>query len=214
MTTDHLAPLIEHESLVLGLHDIGAVQFGQFRLKSGDISPVYLDLRLLVSQPATLRRAARSMQALVAALTFDRIAAIPLAGLPIGVALSLSMEAPLIYPRLQEKAHGTGRFIEGLYEAGETALVVDDVISRGDSKLESLQLLEAAGLKVTDMIVVVDRQMGGVETLKARGYTVHCVLTLQEILDTLLSLQRISQDQHAQVSTWLEQVRASSSHDS
>jgi len=200
--------MIDRESLVTSLHDLGAVQFGDFTLKSGEKSPVYLDLRLLISRPSTLRRVANTLQAFAAKLTFDRLAGIPMAGLPIAVALSLAMDRPMIYARPETKKHGTGREIEGECKSGETVLLIDDVISGGHSKAESIAVLEAAGLKIKDMLVVVDREMGGVEQMKARGYTVHAVLTLREILDTLERLGRIQKKQHDEVVEWLEKRQA------
>jgi orotate phosphoribosyltransferase len=204
--------MIDTESLVTSLHDIGAIKFGEFTLKSGETSPVYLDLRMLVDRPATLRRVARMMQALAADLPFDRIAAVPMAGLPIGVAFSLAADIPLIYPRPSVKAHGTERFIEGSYRPGEQVLVVDDVLSRAHSKLEAIELLETVQLQVKDVFVVVDRQMGGAETLAAQGYALHAVMTLQDLLDTLLALDRLAPDQHRFVSAWLEESRTTNRH--
>lgn len=205
-------PIIDKESLIVNLDEIGAVKFGEFTLKSGETSPVYLDLRLLVDRPATLRRIARMMQATAANLTFNRIAAIPMAGLPIGVAFSIAADIPLIYPRPQVKQHGTSRFIEGTYHPGERVLLVDDVITRADSKLEAIELLEAVQLEVSDLMVIVDRQMGGAEMLAEQGYRVHALLTLQEILDTLAYLDRISKDQHDFISAWLEESRYGKRH--
>lgn len=205
-------PIIDKESLIVNLDEIGAVKFGEFTLKSGETSPVYLDLRLLVDRPATLRRTARMMQATAANLTFNRIAAIPMAGLPIGVAFSIAADIPLIYPRPQVKQHGTSRFIEGTYHPGERVLLVDDVITRADSKLEAIELLEAVQLEVSDLMVIVDRQMGGAEMLAEQGYRVHALLTLQEILDTLAYLDRISKDQHDFISAWLEESRYGKRH--
>lgn len=207
-----MEPLIDKESLIVSLHELGAVKFGEFTLKSGVKSPVYLDLRLFVDRPATLRRVARMMQAYATPLKPDRLAAIPMAGLPIGVALSLTMDIPLIYPRPQVKDHGIGRFIEGTYAPGESVLVIDDVLTRAHSKLETIGLLEAVQLKVTDLLVVIDRQMGGTEALAEKGYRVHTVLTLQEVLDTLLALRRMSPDQHRFVTAWLEENRTTDSH--
>lgn len=200
-------PVIDKESLIVNLDEMGAVKFGEFTLKSGETSPVYLDLRLLVSRPATLRRIARMMQATATGLEFDRVAAIPMAGLPIGVAFSLAADVPLIYPRPQVKDYGTSRFIEGAYEPGERVLLVDDVISRADSKLEAIELLQAVQLQVRDLMVTIDRQMGGAQVLEARGYRLHALLTLQEILDTLADIGRLSKDQHAFITAWLEESR-------
>jgi len=190
-------------SLPIHLFNAGCIQFGTFTLKSGLTSPIYLDLRLLVSHPPLLRHVARAMAEIARELPFDRIAAIPYAGLPIGVALALELDHPLIYPRREVKAHGTRRAIEGGFEPGETALMVDDLITRGDSKLEAIAPLETAGLTVRDVLVLVDREQGGAEYLAQRGYRLHAVLRLTEILDALRESARITPAQHAGVLTYL-----------
>ena len=190
--------------LAVRLFETGCVQFGRFTLKSGIESPIYVDLRLLVSHPALLREVARSMANLARPLTFDRIAAIPYAGIPIGVALALEMNRPLIYPRREVKAHGTRRAIEGAFEAGEVALVVDDLITRGDSKLEAISPLEAEGLKVRDVLVLVDREQGGTEDLARRGYRLHAVFRLVEVLDHLHQSGSIAPAQYANAMDYLK----------
>jgi uridine monophosphate synthetase len=181
-----------NEDLVAGLHALGAVQFGDFTLKSGAKSPVYLDLRLLVSDPPLLAAAAAAYAQVLDSLTFDRIAAIPYAALPIGAVVALITGRPMIYPRKEVKGYGTGRAIEGLYQAGETAVVLDDVISSGASKREAIAPLESAGLIVRDVVVLVDRQGGGAADLAAAGYRLHAVLTLSQIASDLAAAGRIS----------------------
>jgi uridine monophosphate synthetase len=163
------------------LYTLGAVQFGDFTLKDGSHSPVYLDLRLLVSDPAVLAYAAQAYARLLADLSFDRLAGIPYAGLPIGTAVALATGKPMIYPRREVKAYGTGKAVEGRFVLGETVVVIDDVISSGASKREAIQPLEAAGLVVRDVVVLVDRQGGGAADLAAAGYRLHTVTTLSDI---------------------------------
>jgi orotate phosphoribosyltransferase len=191
-------------SLSIHLFDAGCIQFGTFTLKSGLSSPIYVDLRLLVSHPPVLREVARAMTRTARGLAFDRIAAIPYAGLPIGVALALELDRPLIYPRREVKEHGTRRAIEGAFEPGETALLVDDLITRGDSKLEAIAPLEAVGLIVRDVLVLIDREQGGAEDLARRGYRLHALLRLAQILDELRESARITPAQHAKVLRYLK----------
>ncbi len=189
----------DHAELIGRLEAIGAVKLGRFTLKSGAISPIYIDLRLLISDPPTLALAAKAYAAVMASLDFDRIAAIPMAGLPIGTAVALETGRPMIFPRQKVKDYGTGQVIEGHFEPGETVLVLDDLISDGGSKVEAIAPLEAAGLRVRDVLVLIDRQGGGAETLAAAGYRLHSVLTLPAIVESLATEGRITPEQRQAV---------------
>jgi len=182
-----------YSELILTLHSVGAVQFGKFKLKSGTLSPFYLDLRILVSHPEVLRDAARILAQTLSPLKFDRIAAIPYAALPIGTALALEMNRPLIYPRQAKKDYGTERVIEGKFNAGETVVVIDDLITTGASKLEAIATLNEAKLKVKDVVVLIDREQTGSAELAARGYSLYAVYKMREVLRVLRAAERISE---------------------
>ena len=129
--SDHAKPQTQphpHQELITGLHALEAVKFGTFTLKSGAESPVYIDLRLLISDPSLMRLAAKAYTSELEALDFDRIAGIPMAGLPIGAAVALESGRPMIFPRSSVKSYGTSRSIEGHFKPGERALVLDDLI--------------------------------------------------------------------------------------
>jgi uridine monophosphate synthetase len=200
------------EQIILDLADIGAVRFGEFTLHSGVTSPIYIDLRLLASHPRALSQVAASYAALLhgrlraAPLNYDCIAAIPYAALPIGTAVALQTGEPLVYPRKEAKSYGTKRAIEGVFEAGQRAVVLDDLITKGGSKIEAIAPLIAAGLQVKDVVVFIDRESGGKEMLAERGYRLHAVLTLRQILDVLADRKKISSAQRAQVLDWLKGV--------
>ncbi len=182
------APLLPRSpapALAQDLLTSGCVRFGQFTLKSGVVSPIYLDLRRLITHPQILARAAKAYATTLRVhdLQFDRLAGIPYAGLPIATAISLEMNRPLIYPRREAKDYGTKAAIEGEFNAGETIAVIDDLATTGGTKIESIQKLESAGLKVKDIVVLIDREQGAGAMLAEAGYRLHAVVTLRELLD-------------------------------
>jgi uridine monophosphate synthetase len=194
----------------MALADIGAIQFGAFTLASGKTSPIYVDLRLLASHPEALRQVAYAYSELIrreldiqSPSSALRLAAIPYAALPIGTAVALELGLPLIYPRKEVKAHGTARPIEGEFQPGERAVVLDDLITTGGSKLAAIEPLEAAGLVVRDVVVLIDREQGGGEELAEAGYRLHAVLRLSEMLDLLVEAGRIHAGERDEVAAFL-----------
>jgi uridine monophosphate synthetase len=121
--------------------------------------------------------------------------------------VSLEMGVPLVYPRQEIKGHGTRRAIEGHFEEGDRVVVLDDLITTGGSKLAAIAALEEAGLRVEDVVVLVDREQGGAEDLAEHGYRLHAVLRLEQMLETLTLQRRISEDQRDEVLTFLRMGR-------
>ena len=173
---------IRRVALLQQIIDQGCLKFGSFRLKSGKISPHYLDLRQIISSPRLLAGVAEAYEILLRPLSFDRIAAIPVAAVPLAAAASLRLGKPFIYPRITAKDHGTGNAIEGAFKPGERVVLLDDVISSARSKLEAIAILEAAGLEVTDLVVLVDRESGGREEIERRGLGFHCFAGISQLL--------------------------------
>jgi uridine monophosphate synthetase len=160
----------------------GCLQFGQFRLKSGQISPYYMDLRRIISSPPLLARVADAYAGLLREIDFQRIAAIPLAALPIAAAVSLRLGVPFVYPRMVIKEHGTGNSIEGDFRPEDRVVLLDDVISTARSKLEAIEVLAREGLKITDLVVLVDRESGGKEEIERHGVRCHAWARISELL--------------------------------
>ncbi|MEE9299020.1 MAG: orotidine-5'-phosphate decarboxylase [Acidimicrobiia bacterium] len=191
----------EH-GLAATLFDAGCIRMGDFELKSGRRSPIYLDLRNLSGHPSLLRRvAARYLPLLGGA---DRLAGVPLAGLPIATAVSLVAGMPMVYARPEAKEHGTGSKVEGSFEPGDRVIVVDDVATGGSSILTAADRLRRAGLEVDSAVVLVDRRGGAAGALAAAGITLRAVTDLPHVVGVLRRSGRITDAEARRVDEFLE----------
>lgn len=193
-------------SLADGLLDAGCIKFGEFTLKSGLKSPIYIDLRQIITYPKLLEQIGAAYLPLLKELKFDRIAGLPYAAIPIATAISLAGNYPMIYPRKEVKTYGTKAEIEGEYHAGETAVVIDDLATTGGSKFEAIEKLTGAGLVVTDIVVLVDRQSGAKESLAQAGYSMHSVLTIGQLLDYWEANGKVEKDKIEETRRFLAQA--------
>lgn len=173
--------------LLNSIYEARCIKFGEYKLKSGIMSPVYVDFRGLVSHPDTLGLVGINLGRAAKDIEFDKIAGIPYTGIPLGVAMALldCNQPRMIYPRKEVKEHGTAKKIEGEFEPGERVLVIDDVITDGASKIDAIEPLKEAGLTVTDILVVLDREQGGDKIMARAGYKLHSVFKLTEVVDEL-----------------------------
>lgn len=213
-----MSPLTARSSnlwLAETLWNLGAVQFGSFTLGRTTVdSPVYVNLRLLISHPTALWQAAHiiweEIQALQRMLNpqvqpFDLVAGVPFGGLHVGTAFSLTAKVPMIYlhPRLDD----LGNDVEGIYHPNQTALIMDDLLAGGGSILETALQLGEAGLIVGDAVVLLDRQQGGRERLRRQGINLVSLLSLEVLMNHLMSSEKISRDWYRKTMEFLETHR-------
>lgn len=162
---------------------------GEFKLKSGEISKYYLDLRKAISYPNLMDDISNSyvelLKPIIKKRAINKLAAIPISAIPITTLISQKLKIPFIYPRLLVKPHGSGNPIEGVYNAGEKVVLIDDVITTAQSKMEAILILEEYGLKITDLVVFIDRKSNtkAFADLQVRGIWLHSFATLGELLE-------------------------------
>src|SRR5206468_3952805 len=133
--------------LAKALWDLGAVQFGDFTIgRTTQHSPVYVNLRLLISNPRALARAARVMHEQVQALQakihpnlqpFQRVCGIPFGGLHLATAYSLRSLVPMVYVHPAKERNGNRVWVEGRYQEGEQVLLLDDLVTSGGGIIET-----------------------------------------------------------------------------
>ncbi|MCK6581625.1 MAG: orotate phosphoribosyltransferase [Anaerolineales bacterium] len=198
--------ITNHElaSLADGLLEAGCIKFGEFTLKSGLKSPIYIDLRQIITYPTLLKQIAQAYLPVLSILQFSRIAGLPYAAIPIATAISLAGNYPMIYPRKEAKTYGTKAEIEGEYHAGETVVVIDDLATTGGSKFEAIEKLIGTGLFVKDVVVLVDRQSGAKESLEQAGYHLHAVLTITQLLDHWEANGKVAKEKIEETRKFLE----------
>jgi orotate phosphoribosyltransferase/uridine monophosphate synthetase len=193
--------------LAQALWDVGAVKFGDFTIgRTTEHSPIYINLRLLISNPAALARAAGVMLEEVQTLQakrdpqvaeFQRVCGIPFGGLHLATAFSLRSRVPLIYVHPAKERNGSRVFVEGIYTPEETVLLIDDLVTSGGGIVETAEFLKAnAVLDVKDVLVLLDRQEGAKELLKQRGYNLISILGLESMLNYLMAKELIGEKQY------------------
>ena len=182
--------------LINTLFAIGSIQFGSFTFKSGMQSPMYIDLRRIISYPETLTTISELMWEKIKNNDFDAICGVPYTALPIATVISINHNKPMLMRRKEKKEYGTKQKIEGIFVPGQIVIVIEDLVTTGGSTLETIVDLEKVGLIVTDVVICVDRQQGGKQRLEKMGYKVHALLTIKEITTHLLKHKQINQEQY------------------
>jgi orotate phosphoribosyltransferase len=183
------------ESELLAILMAKSVRHGAFTLASGATSDLYVDAKLTTSDPrAALLVGAAGWDIVKQTSKALKIRVDSIGGLTMGadwMALSIGIAAQLDSPlndvktfsvRKSAKKHGLHKLIEGNFAAGQSVVVVDDVITTGGSTLQAIDAIEAAGGRVAFVVVLVDRQEGGREAIEQRGHTVVPVFTRADLI--------------------------------
>ncbi|MCL5877457.1 MAG: orotate phosphoribosyltransferase [Candidatus Bathyarchaeota archaeon] len=190
------------------LFKLDAVKFGVFQLSSGKASPYYIDLRIIPSFPDAFREIcsfyAQHITEQVGLKNFDRIAGIPLAGIPFASQIAYNLRKPFLYIRKDFKQHGRERRVEGILISGDRVLLLDDLLTTGLTLKNAAEAVRAEGGVVTEAVVFLDREEGGKEVLAKVGIKLYPLLKISEVANTLFEIGALDKES---LKTILKQVK-------
>jgi len=169
----------ELRELIDALRAADAVQFGEFELAHGGTSDYYVDKYLFETDPECLRLIAKAFAGRVGDA---KLAGVALGAVPLVAATSVATGNPCVIARKAAKEYGTGNRIEGLLEAGEEVVVLEDIATTGTSAIEAVEALRESGAVVSRLLVVVDREEGARENLADHDVELEALLTASDLL--------------------------------
>ncbi len=187
----------------------GCLKFGLFKIKSGANSPYYIDMAGLLSSPkqfCTITEvAAEEIRRIMISDEIDILASIELKGALIAPSIACKINLPCIIVRKEEKQYGvTGRIAGAKIEKNDKILFFDDVVSEGLSKVEGIKPIQELGGIVKHLLVIVNREQRGKETLESMGFRVHALAKISERVISLQKNKRVSKEQTKQVLNYLK----------
>lgn len=190
------------------LHKIDALKFGVFKLTSGKVSPYYIDLRIVPSFPDAFRQICdfygESITSQVRLKNFDRIAGVPIAGIPFASQIAYNLKKPFLYVRKGVRLHGRQRRVEGILVSGDRVLLVDDLVTTGLTLKKAAKAVTAEGGIVKEAVALLDREEGGKEKLAKNGIQLHALLKISEVANTLYEIGAIDKES---LKTILKQIK-------
>lgn len=174
------------------------MKFGVFKLSSGKASPYYVDLRVVPSFPDAFRElcdfCVEYITKQVGLKNFDRIAGVPLAGIPFASQIAYNLRKPFLYVRKGIRHHGRQRRVEGILVSGDRVLLVDDLITTGLNLKKAAEAIKAEGGVVKEVVVLLDREEDGKAKLEKSGIKIHTLLQMSEVANTLYEIGAINEE--------------------
>lgn len=188
------------DTVAVAIYEARLLKFGEFTLKSGLVSPFYLDLRQAQSHPKAFHAIIDVYAEMVEDADEDVfLAGVPEAATPLAAATGYKLNRKLLQPRKVVKDHGTKSAVEGDFVEGDRVILIDDLITKGDSKIEAIDQIKGAGLEIERFIVLIDREQGGIDLVKSAGYDIQAAFTVSALIGSLSRQGKISEQQKSVV---------------
>ncbi|XP_012228432.1 uridine 5'-monophosphate synthase [Linepithema humile] len=195
--------------LAVDLYNVQAVKFGDFKTKIGLRTPVYFDLRVIISYPKLMSKLSKALWTLRDDTTkVSQVCGVPYTALPLATLISVDNNIPMLMKRKEAKSYGTKKLIEGVFMPGDNCVIIEDVITSGSSILETIDALKKEQLNVTEAYVIIDREQGGRQNLENHGFKVKSLFGTMQLMKYLLDAGKITPEVVKDVNDYLTANKA------
>jgi len=183
------------EEFILQLFDCNIIQFGNFTLKGGNVSPIYIDFRQVLSNPSLLTTCVDALSKRVVLMEANMVIGVPYGGIVYSTLVANKLHMPHTLIRKEKKEYGGKKLIEGTLPEGKKCVIIEDVITTGQSVVNTIQKIKGSckNAILEDVVCLLDRRPNGYskasETLK-----IHSITTIYEVLECLYIHNKITSE--------------------
>lgn len=173
------------QKLLKSLIDLDVIKTGDFTLKSGMKSSIYIDLRVLLNEPSLIKEISFELYRKInfnnLNISNTKLCGIPYGALPFSCCLSTEFNIPQIIVRKEAKSYGTKKLIEGIFKDYDELILIEDIVTTGSSIIELIDKLKEYNLNVKQIIVIIDRSNNEMENVKKLGYNITSLFSIKDI---------------------------------
>jgi uridine monophosphate synthetase len=170
------------EKLILDLFNKKCIRFGEFKLKSGKTSPIYIDLKNVISYPYILNTIVELIYNKITLIDYTHVLGIPYGGIPFASVLSSKFSIPMLMMRKEIKKYGLKKLIEGEYNSYSKLIIIEDTITTGSSLKQFIEQLDKINIKPVSIITICDRRT---DYKLLSNYSIRSILTIDDIISVL-----------------------------
>jgi orotate phosphoribosyltransferase len=197
----------ESEKTAKILLEIGAFSLSPrkpFRWVSGILAPIYTDMRLLMGFPEQRRKIVEMLAEQSNALEFDVIAGIATSGIPFAAWLWEKMDTPMVFIRKEAKEYGKQQLIEGKLEPRQRVLLVEEIVSTGQSSMVGVNALREANAKITDCVSISYNTENALKVFEEANVRLHSLTSVFDLVKTAAQEKYINESEKQSVLRFLK----------
>lgn len=199
------------KQISLSLVRNNALKIGDYTLHSGKKSPYYVDLRQSISNPIAMDWIGNSLARIVAneigKTKVDKIMGVPTAGVPFATIVSQKLAIPMLYYRKERKEHGVRKKIEGDMERNDRIVMIDDLITTGQSVIDAAEAAREQGGIVSELVVLLDREQGGQDYIRSCRIEPHVLFRISEAFVWLKEVKLLDSNDYEVIMKYIKEEK-------